>query len=389
MSETAADNRVEKRNSRWAYFRRWFRVKLWIFRVAAGKWNSYLDKNPLASFSAWFLGGIANVAVFLTIKKDIAASIGIRLGPFFGQTWVLILLLLIAPGLGAIKKILKIIEVQDDRAKADTLLKNTSILKRCAMEISQRYQDSHPMSPEQHRAQVIGVTTSHIAAAFAEVTKQELEKIKVLTGRVEKGKLVEIVSIAPSGTAQLSTLRELAGEQTSISRCIKSKRTLTLPDISLEVLKGKNSKFVVTESNPEGGKGSLICFPVVGYKGGTVRYIVSVQCFVERTFNPADNRYYELLLGTYGAFMIIADRASSTRGTVRTRERVRSFQMAITTEKDLTPRSEPTGYTAREIERILTEARKEAALVNVPVRRSAESPAPSTRGTKQQPQRRK
>ena len=279
---------------------------MWQLRQHASKWNSALDHSPFWSVGAWLFGAVANGLVFLALRKEIADKIGLDLGWVIHNRLALICLLGATPLLGGVKKALKLIEVQDDHARAEMMNRNIANIKRCGVEVAKSYKHGVVPYSVDHEKHIIDMVAAYIVIAFAEIAGKDQEALKAVVTRIESGKLTEIIAMAPSGALRLSTTNDLARPETAFSYCIKSRKILTISDIALEVMKGKNSKFKVTASNQDGGHGSMICYPVIGYTSNEVRYVLSIYSDVERSFDPADNKYYSLLLSTYAAHMLTA-----------------------------------------------------------------------------------
>ncbi len=326
-TEEAKDTIFQRVSRKWRGAMNWFTMELhyashwkWQLRQRAGKWNSALDHSVFWSLAAWVIGTTANFAVFLAVKKDYADSLAMH------PTWLEhhktypFVLLCISPLLGGIKKVLKLIEVRDDHAQAELLSEALAAIKRCALKLPKIYEQhsvTNRRNVSRRESLIAEEVAAHLAITFAGIASLRVEDLKVLVVKVNNGKLDAIIARAPEGAPAHSTVAELSKPGTCFSHCIETKELVVIPDLALELRKGDDAHFVVSDKNPSGGEGALICFPVVGGNTGeNVNYVISVYSRVKRSFDPADNHFYNMVMNVYGAMLLCND-AHSSAGAVK------------------------------------------------------------------------
>lgn len=300
-------------NDQWSVvypFARWVSVQLrklnytrWCFVRWVSRLNTTLDRNPTWSFATLGLQSLANTLVLLAIKKDWAARIGLDLSWITENKWTLLGLLAFGPALTGFKKFVKLIEVQDDRIRADIANQVIACISRCNFEVAKEYQNYKSVSQDMREKRIVDTVAAHVALAFSNYAQRGIETLEIVVGRVQSNKLVEIIAIAPAGTQIVPPLSELAQDGSAFAYCIRRRKIVIIADIVLEVDKGKKSLFLVAPSDPDGAKGALICYPVVGHDQSVI-YTISVYCSERRSFTLDTKAAYDIILGACATHLI-------------------------------------------------------------------------------------
>lgn len=283
----------------------WIAHSCLVRRYWIGRINTALDQNIVWSGLFWTVGTAGNGAVLLALDSKYTGLLPLDMSKLLEIRWLLWTCLLAAPTLGAGKKLLRKLEVKDEAARLDLSNKVALCHQQCCQSLAAHLEHCVAASL-QPRAQVllsemIGIVIGHLAVEFSYIAGEDPNLVKVIAARVENNRLVDVTLRAPTGVANISPVLQLSREGTTFWHCIRRRGPVLIPNIEVDA--GRH--FLTTEANPDGAKGSLLCYPVIRHNN-KIRYVLSVYCKKTDRFFFAERHFYWRELATYSAYIVHA-----------------------------------------------------------------------------------